>query len=151
MSSERAESNPFLQAYRGSFINILRWPQLDALWDALRARTDQHWYVYAVGETPPAVPATTPELERFLHEIDALLRKEHDEDYCGIVYVDDREQPSYVKIYDPNNLGSVCGSSGAPPPVPGWIVSVLPPVDLEHALPRPGGRQRWWRRLFNNT
>ncbi|MCK7500047.1 MAG: hypothetical protein MZW92_64195 [Comamonadaceae bacterium] len=39
---------------------------------------------------------------------DDLLRKEHREDYCGIVYADDlRPADACVKIYDPNNLGVV--------------------------------------------
>lgn len=141
----------FLTAFRGSFINMLRWPQLDQLWQTLRSNPDQHWYVYAVGEPPPQRPASHQELDRFLTEIDALLRQEHDEDYCGIVYADDREAPQFIKIYDPNNLGSVCGSSGAPPPLPGWVLSTLAPVDLETAMPLPGNRRRWWRRLFGTA
>ncbi len=137
----------FYRAFRGSFINMLRWPQLDALWETIRQQEGEAWYLYAVGETPPASPATREELLRFLEEIDALLHREHDEDYCGIVYADDRENPSFVKIYDPNNLGSVCGSSGAPPPLPGWILSKIPPDDLD-AMPQPGNRRRWWQRLF---
>jgi hypothetical protein len=44
-----------------------------------------------------------------------LLRAEHHESYCGIVYADDLENPRLIKIYDPNNLGSSCGSSKNPP------------------------------------
>lgn len=137
----------FLSAYRGSFINMLRWPQLDALWDTVRTRAEG-WYIYAVGEVPPEAPADPAQLDTFITEIDALLHAEHGEDYCGIVYADDRDAPSFVKIYDPNNLGSVCGSSGAPPPFPGWILSRLKPADLPVAMPPPGNRRRWWRRLL---
>jgi len=140
----------FLQAYRGSFINMLRWPQLESLWQTLRARADAGWYIYAVGEPPPDSPASAEQLDTFISEIDTLLRTEHEEDYCGIVYADDREEPNFVKIYDPNNLGSVCGTSGAPPPFPGWILSRLRPADLPVALPPPGNRRRWWRRLFGS-
>jgi hypothetical protein len=55
-----------------------------------------------------------------------LLREEHREAYCGIVYADDLENPRLIKIYDPNKLGSSCGSSKNPPG-PGWIMSRLPP------------------------
>jgi len=143
-----SDSNEFLTAFRGGFTNMLRWHQLDALWAAIRRHSAKGWYLYQVGETPPAEPSDAQDLDRFLAEIDALLRREHDEDYCGIVYADDREDPNFVKIYDPHNLGSVCGSSGAPPPLPGWILSTCPPVDLPTALPAPGNRRRWWRRLF---
>ena len=80
-------------------------------------------------------------------QIDELLRREHDEQYCGIVYVDDVNAPSFVKIFDPNNLGVSCGYSDSPP-LPGWILSKLPPVDLQAPVPQPGNRRRWWRRLF---
>ena len=149
MSAERsgAASEPFLEAWQGSFTGILRWPQLEALWARIRARAHEGWYVYAVGEPPPTTPADPDELERFLTEIDRLLRSEHAEDYCGIVYADDPDHPKLVKIYDPGNLGAVCGSS-ARPPLPGWVLSTLPPVDLEAAMPPPAARRRWWRRLF---
>ena len=138
----------FLQAFRGGFTNMLRWPQLDALWQRIRSLPDRQWYIYAVGEPPPTRPASAGELDRFLTELDALLHREHDEDYCGIVYADDPDDPRFIKVYDPNNLGSVCGSSGAPPPLPGWILSTLPPVALSQELLLPANRRRWWKRLF---
>ncbi len=142
--------NPYLEAFRGSFTGILRWPQLDALWQTLRERTDKQWYVYAVGEPVAETPASREQLDDFIREIDALLRKEHDEDYCGIVYADNPDDPAFIKIYDPNNLGVVCGFSENPP-LPGWTLSLLPPVDLPTALPPPGNRRRWWQRLFGGA
>lgn len=142
--------NPYLAAFRGSFTGMLRWPQLDALWQTLREQADKPWYIYAVGEPVPEQPASREQLDTFIREIDALLRKEHDEDYCGIVYVDDPADPAFIKIYDPNNLGVVCGYSENPP-LPGWTLSLLPPVDLPTALPPPGNRRRWWQRLFGGN
>jgi hypothetical protein len=140
-------ADDFLEAFSGRFSGILRWPQLDALWRRLRELNDGGWYVYAVGEQPPRTPASAKQLERFIVEIDALLRRDHDEDYCGIVYVDDRDRPAFIKIFDPHNLGAVCGFSEQPP-LPGWIISRLPPGDLTAAFPPPAARRRWWRRLF---
>jgi len=139
--------DPYLKTFQGGFSGILRWPQLDALWDTLRHDTDGGWYVYAVGEPPPEVPSSPQDLNRFIAEVDALLRRDHETDYCGIVYADDRERPSFIKIYDPNNLGVVCGSSEAAP-LPGWTLSKLKPLDLPGALLPPGNRRRWWQRLF---
>lgn len=138
----------FLSKFKGYFSNILRWPELDTLWQTLRDGPMSEWYVYAVGEAPPESVATPAEMERFLAEIDLLLRREHDEDYCGIVYVDDRAAPSFIKIYDPNNLGSVCGSGSLPPPHPGWILSKLRPVDLDVVMPLANNRRRWWQKIF---
>ena len=140
---------PFIQSYRGAFSGILRWPQLDELWETLRLQTDKQWYIYAVGDTPPVQVSNTAQLETFLTAIDKLLRSEHKEDYCGIVYVDNRQSPSFIKIYDPNNLGVVCGFSENPP-LPGWILSLQQPIDLPAALPPAGNRRRWWQKLFGS-
>ena len=138
----------FRQQFRGTFHGILRWEQLDALWDRLRADAAGGWYLYAVGEPPPEDVAAEAVIRRFIEEVDELLRREHEEDYCGIVYADDPSEPSFVKIFDPNNLGVSCGYSDNPP-LPGWILSKLPPVDLQAPMPQPGNRRRWWQRLFS--
>ena len=148
MNPPKDQPSEFLIAFRGSFSGILRWPQLDSLWQVLKSDADGGWYIYAVGESPPIEQATESQLLTFVSEIDTLLRKEHDEDYCGVVYVDDKERPSYIKIFDPNNLGVSCGFSDNPP-LPGWILSKLAPVDLPNAFPQVGTRKRWWQRVFD--
>lgn len=139
--------NDFLGAFRGRFRGILRWPQLDDLWARLSADAEGGWYIYTVGEAPPREPADGAALCDFLTAIDARLRAEHDEDYCGIVYVDDPDSPTLVKIFAPHNLGVVCGSSEQPP-LPGWVLSKLPPETLEPAAP-PRRRFGRWLRLLN--
>lgn len=145
MSQSVSVEDPYLTAFRGSFTSALRWPQLDALWQRVRSQPAD-WYVYAIGEEPPAEPAGEQELLRFIDEVDELLRREHDEDYCGIVYADNPQAPTMVKIYDPHNLGVTCGYSNNPP-LPGWVLSRLPPIDLEAAR-QSAARRRWWQRLF---
>ncbi len=140
----------YFQAFRGSFTSALRWHHLDALWEKLREQAGDDWYIYAWGEEPPTVCADRDRLLRFIEEIDALLREEHKEDYCGIVYADDLNQPAFIKIYDPNNLGVVCGFSNNPPP-PGWVLSKIPPCDLSATYAPTASRRRWWRRLFTTT
>ena len=88
------------------------------------------------------------QLDTFLNEVTDLLKEEHQEDYCGIVYADNKKDPSFIKIYDPNNLGVVCGFSNNPP-LPGWVLSEIKPTDLNAALPQPGNRKRWWQRIFS--
>lgn len=140
----------FLAAYRGYLRSALAWTDLDALWQVLRA-DPRPWYVYAVGETPPSAPVDTAGLHHFITEVDALLRREHHESYCGIVYADNLATPSLIKVYDPNNLGSTCGPGRLPPPLPGWVLSVLPPVDLQAAFPPPAARQRWWQKVLGTA
>ena len=138
--------DPFVEQFRGSFVSMLRWPQLDTLWENLRENADAGWYAYAVCESPPETPLGAEQINTFLTEIHELLRKEHEEDYCGIVYADDTQKPTFIKIYDPSNLGVVCGFSDNPP-LPGWTLSLIPPCGLEHAFPPPGNRKRWWQRF----
>ncbi len=142
------EAPDFIQRFReGSFTSALRWPQLDALWQRILADNHGNWYLYAVGESPPEEAASREQVEQFVREIDELLHREHEEDYCGIVYADDLEQPTLVKIYDPNNLGVVCGFSDNPP-LPGWVMSQQRPADLPSAQRPTGSRRRWWQRIL---
>ncbi len=141
------DKDTYLEAYNGKLIGLRKWSDLDDLWRVMRGVADQGWYVYAVGEQPPNETVPAEKLLQFISQMDELLRRDHGEDYCGIVYVDEKHEPSFIKIYDPNNLGMVCGSSDAPP-LPGWTLSKQVPVDLPQAFPPPGNRRRWWRRLF---
>ena len=137
----------YLQEFKGTFTSALRWHDLDTFWDTLRQHNTGQWYIYAVGEPPPQHTASKPELDTFIDEIDKLLRREHEEDYCGIVYANNLQDPSMVKIFDPHNLGVSCGFSEHPP-LPGWVLSITPPQDLPRAYPPPGNRRRWWQSLF---
>ena len=140
----------FMEKFQGRLIGILRWEQLDELWATIQAGNTDDWYIYHIGDTPPLTTCKPEQLHRFVEEVDKLLRHDHDEDYCGIVYVDDKTTHGLVKIYDPNNLGHVCGSSGdVPPPLPGWIISKIQPIDLETAMPPPGNRKKWWQKIFS--
>ena len=138
----------YLDAFRGRFTSMMRWHHLDDFWNTLREQAANDWYIYAVGEAPPEEAASEGHVLKFIDEIDALLHKEHDEDYCGIVYADDKEAPGFIKIFDPNNLGVSCGFSENPP-LPGWILSRVQPVELELALNPPNNRRRWWQKIFD--
>jgi len=135
----------FRQLYTGRLWSIMSWDQLAAFWNRIEP---DGWYLYAIGEEVPAAPAAAAQTAEFVHRVDALLRHDHRHDYCSIVYADDVERPSFVKIYDPNNLGVSCGFS-ANPPLPGWIMSRVPPEDLQPARQSPEGRRRWWRAIFD--
>lgn len=144
MTTTAPSESPYMRHFRGSFTSALRWHHLDALWTNLRRQAEDDWYVYAIGEPPPEQTMVKEQLHRFIDEVDALLRREHDEDYCGIVYADDLGQPSMIKIYDPHNLGVSCGFS-ANPPLPGWVLSRLKPCDLPAQRVTPANRKRWWQ------
>lgn len=137
----------YTSLFDGPLKGVLRWPQWDALRERLANINDGGWYVYFVGEDVPIEPMKAQDFGRFLDQIDQLLRNDHLESYLGIVYVDDPAAPSFVKIYDPNNLGASCGSSGARV-LPGWVLSRIPPEPLTPVTKNPAGRRRWWHRLL---
>ena len=143
-----SKDSAYLRVCNGLLKGILRWPELDTVWERLHHRNDGGWYIYTIGRPPPCAPASPGEFEGFLVEIRQRLQDEHKEDYCGIVYVDSSDDPSFLKIYDPGNLGMVCGSSVAPP-LPGWTLSRVAPVNLEALTLRAVKRQHWWRRIFD--
>ena len=141
--------DPFYIAFRGNFSSILSWTQLDGFWERVRACAGTGWYVYAIGETLPGQALNASQVVAFVDAIDALLHQDHYEDYCGIVYTDSTTEPTFIKIFDPNNLGVSCGSSKNPP-LPGWTLSLLPPAHLESKRPLPEGRRRWWKGLWES-
>jgi hypothetical protein len=142
-----AIQNPeFDRLFDGTLYSLLSWSQLAAFWERLDPAAG--WYLYAVGETRPETPADAEHVTAFIHRIDELLRKEHHEDYCGIVYADDLDNPSMIKIYDPNHLGTSCGSSKHKI-LPGWVMSRLPPSDLDAPHFVPQNRKRWWQSFMD--
>jgi hypothetical protein len=136
----------FIDRLDGRFEGILAWERLDALWQRLKQQPEG-WYFYQVGAQLPDQPLPAADLPGALDELDQLLRREHDYDYCGIVYVDDPNRPTLIKVYDPNNLGSSCGCGGGRIP-PRWVISREPPQEIRDEAPTPNNRKRWWSRLF---
>lgn len=140
------EKTLFQQRLDGRFEGVLRWQQLDELWSTVK-QSGQAWYFYQVGSALPQQPLSAQQLATSIDELDVLLRQEHDYDYCGIVYVDDVNQPTLIKVFDPNNLGSSCGCSGERIP-PRWIISQQAPEEIIDEAPMPNNRKRWWNQLF---
>ena len=145
-------SSEVQRLYTGRLWSVLGWDQLTEFWQRIDPAAG--WYLVAVGVSPAPtsgmLPAAAADVSAFIERIDALLRAEHHESYCGIVYADDLENPRLIKIYDPNNLGSSCGSSKTPHP-PGWIMSRLPPDEIIATRAAPENRKRWWQGLLGDS
>lgn len=142
MNVAAQEADEFDAIFNGTLYSLLSWKQLSAFWPKVDA--DAGWYLYAIGEDRPLAPADNEHVAAFIREIDALLHKEHHEDYCGIVYADNLDSPRLIKIYDPNHLGTSCGSSKNRI-LPGWVMSLTPPCDLTPSHSVPQNRKRWWQ------
>ncbi len=145
MTEEKTQP-AFSERLEGPFYGVLRWPQLETLWERVTGAS-LPWYFYQVGEELPADAIEGEKLTTAIRHLDQLLRADHQHDYCGIVYADDLDQPTLIKVYDPNNLGSSCGSCGYRIP-PRWIISQIPPTRIDDEAPTPKGRSRWWQRLI---
>jgi hypothetical protein len=142
--TDSAAPAAFHARLKGTFAGIMQWQQLDELWGRVKRGTG---YVYQLGEALPATALSGDELARRIDALNELLHREHDYHYCGIVYADDVENPTLIKAYDPNNMGSSCSGNAAPSP-PGWILSTEPPALIEIHAPVPANRKRWWQ-LFS--
>lgn len=145
-----ADTDAFERSYNGTLYSVMRWDQLTAFWQKIDA--DAGWYLYAVGQDVPHAPSPADKVQQFTRELDDLLRREHHEDYCAIVYADDLDNPHFIKIYDPNHLGSSCGSSATKSSVlPGWLMSLTPPRELEISGVVTGQRKRWWQAFLGTA
>jgi len=138
----------FQRLYTGRVWSVMGWDQLTAFWKHVDPSAG--WYLLAAGAVPASAPADAAAVAGFIEQIDLLLREDHRESYCGIVYADDLENPRLIKIYDPNNLGSSCGSSKNPPG-PGWIMSRELPDEALSRVSVPENRKRWWQRLRGDS
>lgn len=134
-------SGEFAQRLQGRFAGIMQWQQLDALWDKVGRGI---WYFYQIGEDVPTGALRGDELAQRLDALGELLRREHEYSYCGIVYADDVENPTLIKVYDPGHMGSSCSHNATPLP-PGWVLSIAPPSPIAIQAPAPANRRRWWQ------
>ena len=137
---------PFQHAFNGSFVALLSWTDFEQCWQRLR-QTEASWYIYQPAKDLPRSTTSGDKLRQQLDQIEQYLLQEHRHDYCGIVYVDNPQQPSFIKIYDPTNLGVVCGISQGKP-LPGWVLSTMAPETL-NTRPTVSRKRSWWQHLFS--
>jgi len=142
---DRKSSN-FKQEMRGYFTGILQWSDLDNLWIKVIERSEQEWYLFTVNDSAPLHASSELNLKKHIDWLDIELRETHKERYCGIVYVDNITKPSFIKIYDPKNLGTSCSCS-AEQPLPKWILSIARPVNLVERSNDISKGIHWWNRL----
>lgn len=133
-------TDEYKQACLGKFTSILKWEDLDGFWQTVHA-SESPWFIYDTDLEPPINVVSHEELMSFIRRANTMLHERHKQDYCGIVYADNLDEPHMVKIYDPDNLGVVCGYSDNPP-LPKWILSHLHPASLA----RPAKEPPFWRK-----
>jgi hypothetical protein len=82
------------------------------------------WYLYNTSKVVPKTVVNANDFLNAINNIKKVIKSEHQERYCGIVYTNDLNNPDFVKIFHPNNLGKSCGSSENPP-IPQWLLSKM--------------------------
>ena len=130
MTSEQAETTAtaavsFRDAYGGWLSGLLDWDDVVEVFDRIRA-DGRGWWIYDTRSEVPAIPVGESEIANALDEILSFLRRHHRADYCGFVYVDDKNDPRLVKVYDPRNASSC--SLGTP--IPAYTISAMQPEPL---------------------
>ncbi len=116
----------YLALFSGRLYGILQWDRFDSIWRYLMDQPEG-WYVRDFKKAElPGSPLPADEFRAWLAETENFLRRRHREDYCGFLYVDDQDAPSFLKIFDPRKMGTSCGCSGGIEPR--WTVSRMPPV-----------------------
>ncbi len=138
---------PFWNAYRGRFSGILTWPDFDALWEKL-ANAPGGWFVFDPEGAAPDAALGDEAFQDVLKEARALVEQRRaSEGHCGAVYVDNREAPSFVKVFDPLHMGSSC-SIGTAPILPRMIFSHMRPDPLPAEPAVPEGKGGLLQRLM---
>ncbi|NOR40595.1 MAG: hypothetical protein GQ537_05250 [Gammaproteobacteria bacterium] len=123
-------TNPFVELVIGSLTGILSWNELDHMWQRVCQDSNSGWYLYKSGKQPPDTVITEDELKVCIASLNEYLRESHTKEYCGIVYVDSVDEPTLIKIFDPESLASICNIYGKTP-LHGWVISKLKPVNLK--------------------
>ena len=148
-STEKAslDKSNFIELFKGKFYGVLRWHHLEHIWDVVKSKKDQGWYVYEINKDIPSKLTIEDALVTEIDLIDKHLRKEHDEEYCGIVYADDLQNPEFIKVFDPKSLGTSC-SIAKTPPLPKWIISKVKPEELTVKIEESNKPKHWLGNLF---
>lgn len=116
----------FWHRYNGRFSGLPTWPGFDAFWRRFEA-SGGDWYVFDPARDAPGAPH--PDIASALAEARACVEQARSRGFCGAVFADDLEAPDFVKVFDPDQMGGVCGGSRERV-LPKWIFSRIAPDPL---------------------
>lgn len=133
---------PFWRAYGGRFAGVPSWSGFDAFWARFEAAGGD-WYVFDPSGDAPDAPSA--DVAGALTEARACVEQMRSRSFCGAVFADDLEAPTFVKVFDPYKMGGVCGGSGDRV-LPRWIFSRIAP-DALPLLPDVPEKKGFFARL----
>ncbi len=147
MSNGSLPDTDFWRQFRGRFFGVLKWTDLESLWETLKA-SPADWHVFDPAGEAPTKPLPRVEFLRFLDEAEAMINQRSDRPSSGSVYLDDLAAPTYIKIFDPLKMGTSCSHSSEPI-MPRWILSHMVPDTLP--LPPPVKNPTIFQRLIGRA
>ncbi|CAC9580802.1 hypothetical protein [uncultured Gammaproteobacteria bacterium] len=136
----------YLAQFQDRFIGIMQWEDCHALFEKL-SNNSNDWYLYNTSKVVPKTVVNANDFLNAINNIKKVIKSEHQERYCGIVYTNDLNNPDFVKIFHPNNLGKSCGSSENPP-IPQWLLSKIKPIDIIKRFDFPPEKEGFISKYF---
>ncbi len=139
----------FADRYWGRLPACIRWEHAEAAAEHI-AGSEVPWYAASPED---GTAAAVQELDAagaaaLLRERLAEMRRLKQGPYCNLVFMDDREAPSLLKLFHPRRAGDACRVGGDP--IPPWLVISRLPIDTA-AFRRgeaPAQEQGLWKRVL---
>jgi TusA-related sulfurtransferase len=134
MSEKISASNQSVELIPGTLAGVIAWHVLDQIWHVIQHSEDSKWHVFEndsplPGENRPNVVDTRGELASSLNTLKDYLRQSHSQRYCGLVFTDSFTEPTFVRIFDPKLVTSMCNIYGNTP-APSWVISTMDAAQL---------------------
>jgi len=121
--------------------SLLSWDQLSAFWQ--RSTPAAGWYLYALAKSVRANRRRGTCRRLYPRDRHPAAPRTH-EDYCGIVYADDLDNPSPDQDLRPSHLGTVLRFQQASHPARlGDVENAAFDLSPSHLVPQ--NRKRWWQ------
>lgn len=117
----------FWTAFQAKFYGVPSWTAFDKFWPVLEA-SGGDWFVFDPGGDAPEAPEA--DMAAIFDEARACVEAVREmRSFCGTVFTDNMEAPTFVKVFDPWKMGGVCGGSGERV-MPRWVFSRIAPDAL---------------------
>ena len=127
---------PYWTAFQGKLHGFPMWPMLDRFWPVL-SESGGAWYIHDFdSDTVPDHPASGDDVAALLADVLEMYAPARSRSFCGVVFVDDTTNPTFVKLFDPWKMGASCGSSGERT-LPRFVLSRIKPEPLPVATEDP--------------
>ena len=88
----------FIERFNGRFNGIMNLEECYEFFNSLKSNPCD-WYFYDTDESPSLETLSKESFIQTIEEIKNIIKTDHSESYCGLVYVDDLSNPQFFKIF----------------------------------------------------